>query len=276
MAATLFSGRTTGRDHRIRSCIGAARAYTSAVHSFRLWAHGKGPCLGKPVLSGQKRNHLERYVETQPIRPATPNYSPEPSALFRPLQPLNRQSRPVAAAATKPPSARPVHQGEITGSESLFIDGKIEGSINLPGNRVTVGRNGQVASTITAREIVILGKVRGNVTASDRVDIRAEGALTGDVTAARISIEDAPSSRAASTSRRPMPSRQPQGRRNRPNRSTIAASQASSTHAPLLTQGCVCLCASVFCRPVPAPSGWYRLRKLEKWSGNGMGIGHVD
>jgi cytoskeletal protein CcmA (bactofilin family) len=81
-------------------------------------------------------------------------------------------------------------KGDITGSESLFIDGKIEGSISLPGNRVTVGRNGQVASTITAREIVILGKVRGNIAASDRVDIRAEGALTGDVTAARISIED--------------------------------------------------------------------------------------
>jgi cytoskeletal protein CcmA (bactofilin family) len=81
-------------------------------------------------------------------------------------------------------------KGEITGSESLFIDGKIEGSINLPGNRVTVGRNGQVAASISAREIVVLGKVRGNVTASDRVDIRAEGSLTGDVTAARISIED--------------------------------------------------------------------------------------
>ena len=81
-------------------------------------------------------------------------------------------------------------KGEITGTESLFIDGKVEGTIALPGNRVTMGRNGQVASSITAREIVILGKVRGNIAASDRVDIRAEGALTGDVTAARISIED--------------------------------------------------------------------------------------
>jgi len=60
----------------------------------------------------------------------------------------------------------------------------------LPGNRVTIGRNGQVTSSITAREIVILGKVQGNILASDRVDIRSEGALTGDVTAARISIED--------------------------------------------------------------------------------------
>ena len=81
-------------------------------------------------------------------------------------------------------------KGEITGSESLYIDGKVEGSINLPGNRVTVGRNGQVAANVTAREVVILGKIRGNVNATDRVDIRAEGALSGDVAAARISIED--------------------------------------------------------------------------------------
>ena len=53
-----------------------------------------------------------------------------------------------------------------------------------------MGRNGQVAANITAREIGVLGKVRGNVAASDRVDIRSEGSLTGDVTAQRISIED--------------------------------------------------------------------------------------
>jgi len=76
----------------------------------------------------------------------------------------------------------------------------VEGTINLPGNRVTVGRNGQVAANILAREVVVLGKVRGNVTASDRVDIRSEGSLTGDVAAARISIEDGAYFKAASTS----------------------------------------------------------------------------
>jgi cytoskeletal protein CcmA (bactofilin family) len=81
-------------------------------------------------------------------------------------------------------------KGEITGSESLVVDGKVEGSINLNGNRVTVGIDGQVAANITAREVIVMGKVRGNVTATDRVDIRADGALTGDVAAARISIED--------------------------------------------------------------------------------------
>jgi cytoskeletal protein CcmA (bactofilin family) len=83
-----------------------------------------------------------------------------------------------------------VIKGEVTGSESLYIDGRVEGSINLAGNRVTIGRNGVVAANINAREIVVLGKVRGNLTASDRVDIRSDGSLTGDVVAARISIED--------------------------------------------------------------------------------------
>jgi cytoskeletal protein CcmA (bactofilin family) len=83
-----------------------------------------------------------------------------------------------------------VVKGELSGSESLYVDGKVEGAINLPGNRVTVGRNGQVAANIMARELVVLGKVRGNCQASDRVDIRSEGSLTGDVVAARISIED--------------------------------------------------------------------------------------
>jgi cytoskeletal protein CcmA (bactofilin family) len=83
-----------------------------------------------------------------------------------------------------------VIKGEVSGSESLYIDGRVEGSINLAGNRVTIGRNGIVSANITAREIVVLGKVRGNLSASDRVDIRNEGSLTGDVVAQRISIED--------------------------------------------------------------------------------------
>jgi cytoskeletal protein CcmA (bactofilin family) len=83
-----------------------------------------------------------------------------------------------------------VIKGEVTGSESLYIDGRVEGSINLPGNRVTVGKNGVVSANINAREIVVIGKVRGNLTAADRVDIRNEGSLTGDVVAQRISIED--------------------------------------------------------------------------------------
>ena len=81
-------------------------------------------------------------------------------------------------------------KGEVIGSESLYIDGNIEGTINLPDCRVTVSRDALVSANITAREVVVLGKVSGNIYASDRVDIRSEGSLTGDVTAQRISVGD--------------------------------------------------------------------------------------
>ena len=83
-----------------------------------------------------------------------------------------------------------VIKGEVSGSESLYIDGRIEGKISLPGNRVTIGRNGSVQANITAREVVVMGKVNGNIECSDRVDIRSEGSVTGDVTTQRVSVED--------------------------------------------------------------------------------------
>ncbi|HVM94686.1 MAG TPA: polymer-forming cytoskeletal protein, partial [Terriglobales bacterium] len=83
-----------------------------------------------------------------------------------------------------------VIKGEVTGAESLFIDGRVEGTISFPENRVTVGRNGNVAANIVAKEVVIMGKVQGNVECSDRLDIRNEGVLSGDVITHRISVEE--------------------------------------------------------------------------------------
>src|SRR5512140_1998911 len=122
----------------------------------------------------------------EPQRPAAPapttSYDPAPATAPRNAT-LNTTDQATIGKSL-------VIKGEVTGSESLYIDGRVEGSINLPGNRVTVGRNGVVNANITAREIVVTGKVRGNLSASDRVDIRNEGSLTGDVVAQRISIED--------------------------------------------------------------------------------------
>jgi cytoskeletal protein CcmA (bactofilin family) len=129
----------------------------------------------------------------KPNQPATPPPpSPDPVRSPAPTAGTGFESRSTAGAPGDQATIGKtlIVKGEISGTESLYIDGKVEGSINLPGNRVTVGRNGQVAATILAREIVVLGKIRGNCTATDRVDIRAEGSLTGDVIAARISIED--------------------------------------------------------------------------------------
>ncbi len=83
-----------------------------------------------------------------------------------------------------------VIKGELSGSEALYIDGRIEGKISMPDNRVTIGRNGIVQANVTAREVVVLGKVSGNIECSDRVDIRSEGSVTGDVSTVRISVED--------------------------------------------------------------------------------------
>jgi cytoskeletal protein CcmA (bactofilin family) len=135
-----------------------------------------------------KPNQPGTPATPEPSRPTPPSGAPIFDTAPRPSTPSAPGAIPAGEQATIGKSL--VVKGELSGSESLYIDGKVEGAINLPGNRVTVGRNGQVAANIMAREIVVLGKVRGNCQASDRIDIRSEGSLTGDVIAARISIED--------------------------------------------------------------------------------------
>src|ERR1700734_3734999 len=103
------------------------------------------------------------------------------------LNPEKTASAPVEQATI---GRTLVIKGEISGSEALYIDGRIEGKINLPDNRVTIGRNSTVQANITAREVVVMGKVNGNIECTDRVDIRSEGSVTGDVSTVRISVED--------------------------------------------------------------------------------------
>jgi cytoskeletal protein CcmA (bactofilin family) len=81
-------------------------------------------------------------------------------------------------------------KGQISGEEDLQVDGKVEGSISLPGQRLTIGRTGRVNSEITAREVVVFGNITGNLFAQDRVEIKKDASVTGDITTARISIED--------------------------------------------------------------------------------------
>jgi cytoskeletal protein CcmA (bactofilin family) len=138
--------------------------------------------MWKPSNAPNAPSTPERPQQSQPTPQQSTPIEPVPVSAPRNAA-LNTQEQATIGKSL-------VIKGEVTGSESLYIDGRVEGSINLSGNRVTVGRNGVVAANITAREIVVLGKVRGNLTATDRVDIRNEGSLTGDVVAQRISIED--------------------------------------------------------------------------------------
>jgi cytoskeletal protein CcmA (bactofilin family) len=110
----------------------------------------------------------------------------------------NPPATPVAPARPSAPTARSLAclgqsvevKGTITGSEDMQIDGKVEGPISLQGQRLTVGGSGQMNSQITAREIVVYGKVSGNLRASERIEIKKDGSVVGDITTARISIEE--------------------------------------------------------------------------------------
>ena len=81
-------------------------------------------------------------------------------------------------------------KGSITGTEDLQIDGRVEGPISLRGHGLTIGATAQLNSEIDAREVVVYGKLVGNLRARDRVDVKTDGSVIGDISTARISIED--------------------------------------------------------------------------------------
>ena len=83
-----------------------------------------------------------------------------------------------------------VIKGEVSGAETLYVDGRIEGTINMPESRVTVGRNGVIIAAVSAREVVVMGKIEGDLIVGDRVDIRSDGSVTGDIHAQRLTIEE--------------------------------------------------------------------------------------
>ncbi|MCW5966517.1 MAG: polymer-forming cytoskeletal protein [Bryobacterales bacterium] len=81
-------------------------------------------------------------------------------------------------------------KGEIQSREDLYIDGEIQGTVDLMESKLTIGPNGKIQATIRAREVVVFGTVQGNVEATEKIDIRKEAKLVGDIRTARIVIED--------------------------------------------------------------------------------------
>src|SRR5258708_37553992 len=81
-------------------------------------------------------------------------------------------------------------KGQIFSREDLTIDGEVEGTVELQEHRLTVGPNGKVSASVKAREVVVLGTIHGNVETTDKIDIRKDAKLVGDIKTARIVIED--------------------------------------------------------------------------------------
>jgi cytoskeletal protein CcmA (bactofilin family) len=117
-----------------------------------------------------------------------PNYNPNiptPAQAFEPAHASEGGARPFATLG-----AGLTIKGQISGEEDLRIDGKVEGGISLKGQRLTVGQNGEIVSDVHAREVIVYGKVRGNLHAGDRVEVKKDGSVIGNITAGRILFED--------------------------------------------------------------------------------------
>jgi cytoskeletal protein CcmA (bactofilin family) len=115
--------------------------------------------------------------------------------------PATAPSAPVAAAPIAETRAQlgrdmvnigksVVIKGELSGSEDLTIEGQVEGRIDLKDNVLTIGPNGKIKAEVFAKAVVVLGEVTGNVTASEKVDIRDNGSVDGDVASPRVAIAE--------------------------------------------------------------------------------------
>lgn len=124
--------------------------------------------------------------------------APEPQA--HPVQPDPGPAQPRPAAAPVTPPQEPPRQsavigssmaikGEIHSKEELYVDGEVEGKLELQ-HRLTVGPSGKIRATVKAKEVVVLGSINGNVQASDKIVIKRSGSLVGDIRTAGIVIDD--------------------------------------------------------------------------------------
>lgn len=83
-----------------------------------------------------------------------------------------------------------VFKGELSGEEDLEIEGQVEGNIRLSNNQLTIGPNGRVTATVLAKSIIVIGRVKGNLTATERIEIHAAGIVEGDVKAPRLNVQE--------------------------------------------------------------------------------------
>ena len=124
--------------------------------------------------------------------PTTPPPAPAPAAAPQTPEPSTQRTEPVRQQARDMVNIGKsvVIKGELSGSEDLTIEGQVEGKIELRQNVLTIGPNARIKAQVFAKTVVVQGEVHGNVTATERVDIRDNGSVDGDLSAPRVSIAD--------------------------------------------------------------------------------------
>jgi cytoskeletal protein CcmA (bactofilin family) len=124
--------------------------------------------------------------EPMPRSTAPPQPQPQPTAVARQPEPVAASSAPRGTAIGKGVTII----GDVVSKEDLFIDGDIKGNVEVQDSRCTVGPNGNARSNVKAREVVIQGKVQGDVEATQKITIRKDGSLVGNIKTMGIIIED--------------------------------------------------------------------------------------
>ena len=140
-----------------------------------IWNKRPEDTAPRPVGTAPPVNPVEPKKETSPVA-STAFRHPEPDTTAR------------GGSATIGKAVKIV--GQIFSREDLYIDGDIEGTVELLENKLTVGPNGKVQATVRAREVIVLGHIQGNVEANERLEIRKDAKLIGDIKTARIAVED--------------------------------------------------------------------------------------
>jgi len=159
----------------------------------------------------------KRKEDEQTLRPIVPPTSVELAREGIPMSTLpSRGSEPEASRGSALIGKSLMVKGQVIGREDLTVDGELEGTLELQEHRLTIGPNGKMQASIKAREVVILGTVHGNVEASERIDIRKDAKLVGDLKTARIMIEDGAYFKGSIDIQKPEVSRPPVAARPQP------------------------------------------------------------
>ena len=140
----------------------------------------------------------KRDEAVKPTTPASPGQTPAPAvgappaAAAETVRTSNIASDPQRGMerTTVNIGKSVVIKGELNGSEDLTIEGQVEGKIELRQNVLTIGPNGRIKAQVFAKSVIILGEVTGNVTATEKVDIRDNGSVDGDIAAPRVAIAE--------------------------------------------------------------------------------------
>ena len=176
----------------------------------------------------------KRDEAVKPTGPAGSGASPAPTAVPPSAEVVRTQSAPSEPQrgmerTTVNIGKSVVIKGELSGSEDLTIEGQVDGKIELRQNILTIGPNGKIKAQVFAKSVVILGEVTGNVTASEKVDIRDNGSVDGDIAAPRVAIAEGAHFRGSIDMQRAGATAKPAEKKDEAKPAVAASQPASST-----------------------------------------------